>query len=201
MKKLLVTLLGMATMSSAVHGQAYFDFNNLAGTGTITIGAQHANGEGNTGDYVGSSYNVALYYSLTAISGNVDPTTLTFLAGSTVAFFGTTGSAGAGHSPNGDGAGLFDNGAAVIPSSTGGQTIYAEAVVWWGASGSFANARATGNNTGYSAPVAVRLAGPTDINIADMSGMASFPVGTPEPTTIAVGGLGAAVLLLFRRRK
>ncbi len=201
MKKIL-TVLVSAVAATAVYGQGYFNFNNLAASGTITIGAQHAAGEGNAGDYVGSSYNVGLYYSTTAISGVVDPSTLTFLAGSTTAFFGTTGSAGAGHSPAGDGAGLFDGAVATINGTADGQTLYAEAVVWWGGAASYSAALAAGQNVGVSAVVPIRLASGTDNTIADMGALTSFTVGiVPEPTTIALGGLGAAALLLFRRRK
>ncbi len=203
MKALLLVLVSMAT-ALAMQGQGYFNFNNLAASGTITIPAGGYVGEGNAGDYVGSTYDAALYYSLTPISGSVDPSTLTLAAGSTTAFFGTTGSL-PNHGPSADGAGLFDGGTVTITGTADGQTIYAEVAVWYAAGGavSYAAALASGQNTGFSSAIPIRLASGTDNTIGDMSGLSSFLVGEiiPEPATIALGALGGAALLLFRRRK
>lgn len=202
MKKIL-TIAVSVVAASAVYGQGYFNLNNLNSSGTITVGSLHATGQGNTGDYLGSTYSVAFYYSLTAITQPTAPSSLTAYTGASAVFFGTTGSAGAGHSPAGDGAGLFDGGPGPFINGTAdGQTIYVEAVVYWGAAANYAAAVTAGDNTGYSAPVAIRLASGTDQVVGDLTGMTSFTVGiVPEPTTIALGGLGAAALLLFRRRK
>jgi hypothetical protein len=203
MKKTLVIALSMAGLSTAVYGQGAMKFNNLNGTGNIKIGTPTAAGEGTVGNYVGSSYKVALYYSTSVISGAVDPTTLTLYSQSTVAFYGV----GASESSQANGAGFFDgnNTALVgpgIPGVTDGQTIYVEAVAYWGADSSYSAARTAGHNTGYSAAIPVRMATGTDNTLGDMSALAPFTVGVvPEPTTIALGGLGAAALLLFRRRK
>lgn len=202
MKALLLAVVTAAVVSVA-QGQGYFQFDNLNATGTITI-ATGGVGEGNGGDYPGSTYTAALYYSLTPISGPVFPSSLTLLGGSQTAFFGTTGSANQGHSPAGDGAGLFDGGAQTIPGSTpDGTIIYVEAVVYWSAAGSFPAALAAGDNTGYSSAVAIRLASGIDNYVADLSAMTSFEIGLiiPEPATLTLGALGGAALLLFRKRK
>jgi hypothetical protein len=55
----------------------------------------------------------------------------------------------------------------------------------------------TGNPAGSPPTPAALSVGPTAFN-----GLVLDPVGiTPEPTTLALGGLGAAALLMFRRRK
>ncbi len=201
MKTLLIAIVSAVAVSVA-QGQGYFNFDNIAASGTITLAPGHG-GEGNGGDYPGSTYDAALYYSLTPITGYVDPSTLTFAAGSTTAFYGTTGSAANGHSPIGDGAGLFDAGAVTIPGTADGQTIYVEAAVWYAASGaaSLAAAEAGGLNYGWSSAIPVRLASGTDNTIGDMSAMPSLVFPVPEPGTIALGALGGATLLLLHRQK
>lgn len=199
MKKIL-TVLVSAVAATAVYGQGYFNYNNLAGSGNIKIGAPPiAPGQGVTGNYVGSSYNVSLYYSLSPIAVPTDPLTLTAI---TVNGTATLYGVGASESSQANGAGFFQGTNPTISGTADGQTIYVEAAVWWGAAGSYSAAHAGPFNSGYSAPVAIRLASGADNVIGDLSGLAAFTVQeAPEPATIALGGLGAAALLLFRRRK
>jgi hypothetical protein len=203
MKKLVSIILGSFAMASAVYSQGAFNFNNLAASGTVAIVVDGVPGpQGHTGDYVGSTYNASLYYSLTPISGSVDPTTLTLVPGeSAVPFFGTTGPAPA-HGPTVDGAGLFDNGSAAISGTVDGQIVYVEVAAWYASAGSFSAARASGYLAGYSPSVAIRLASGTDMTIANLSSLGAFTLDViPEPSTFAFGGLGAAAFLLLRRRK
>lgn len=198
MKKIL-TVLVSAVAATAVYGQGYFNFNNLAATGTIKIGNPPiAPGEGVTGQFTGSSYSVSLYYSLTAITQATDPSTLTLIPATTAAMYGV----GASEATQANGAGFFQGPNATINGTSDGQTVYVEAAVWWTAAGSYTAAHAGPFNSGYSAPVAIRLASGGDQVIGDLSGLANFTVQeAPEPATLALGGLGAAALLLFRRRK
>jgi hypothetical protein len=208
MKAIIAIAVSVAMASAAYGGSGgALKFNNISATGTITIGPYSHPGEGTVGYFPGSDYNVSLFYSISPISGAVDPLSLTLYSPSTVAFYGTTGTA-PNHGPTVDGAGLFDanNTAFVgpgIPGVTDGQIIYVEAAVWYNGPGAtdYASAEALGYNTGYSQAISVRMATGTDPNLADMSAMPSFEVGeVPEPSTIALGVLGAAALL-FRRRK
>ena len=84
--------------------------------------------------------------------------------------------------------------------------VWLEVVSWNANQTTYANALANGSYIGYStvwaqgtgdgASVgAVPITPPT----GGFTGLTLVPV--PEPTTIALGGLGAAALLLFRRRK
>jgi hypothetical protein len=205
MKRTFAILGTSIAMATAVCGQGAFNFNNLAASGTLPIDIEGGpSSEGHTGDFLGSTFNASLYYSLTPISGKVDPTTLTLLSGEpAVSFFGTTGPAPA-HGPTVDGAGLFENGSATIPGTVDGQVVYLEVAVWYPGPGapSYATAFAHGYDAGYSPSVPIRLASGSDSTIADLSSLGAFTIHlVPEPSTVALGALGGAVLLLFRRRK
>jgi hypothetical protein len=77
--------------------------------------------------------------------------------------------------------------------------------VWYAGPGAtdYRSALANGYNAGWSQAVPIRLAsGVQDPYIADLRAMNSFGTGLiPEPSTTALGALGGAALLLFRRRK
>jgi hypothetical protein len=101
-------------MASASYGQAYFKFDNLLATGTITIESFPPAGypiipdEGANGDFPGSNYRASLYYSFSPpFFGIGDPAAFTPLASeSTVPFYGTTGKP-PNNGPNIDGAGYL----------------------------------------------------------------------------------------------
>lgn len=211
MKALLATFIGMAA-ASAAFGQnilttGYIDFSNVStwadGAANLLVDISGSIGEGATGDFFGSDYSVSLYYSLTPISGKVDPFSLTLYPGTTTPFFGTTGS-GPDHGPFVDGAGLFGGPEVVnFPGTSDGQIIYIETAVWYSGSGatSYANALELGDYAGYTSSVAIRLDSGTDPDVSDAQ-VAALEINlVPEPSTIALGALGGAALLLFRRRK
>jgi hypothetical protein len=208
--KAILAIAVSVTMASAAYGVGggALLFNNIRQTGTITIGPYSHAGEGTVGYFPGSDYNVSLFFSISPISGPVDPLSLTLYSPSTVAFYGTTGTA-PNHGPTVDGAGVFDGSSTAsvgpgIPGTTDGQIIYVEAAVWYNGAGAtdYASAEALGYNICYSQAISVRIATGPDPVLADMSAMPSFEVGiVPEPSTIVLGGLGAAAMLLLRRRK
>jgi hypothetical protein len=101
---------------------------------------------------------------------------------------------------------LFDGGTIPTPVGTsmpaGAYTMMARA---WFNGGQYANydaAKAAGRNTGYSIFNLTATAFPAG---APNTIFTPFTVGSagtvPEPSTFALAGLGAAALLLFRRRK
>jgi hypothetical protein len=204
MKAILAIAVSVTMASAAYAGNGgAMDFGNLNAMGTITLGPYSHPGEGSVGDLPGSDYNASLFYSISPVSGPVDPLSLTLYSPATVAFFGTTGPF------NTDGAGYFDSGdtaymAPGIPGVADAQTIYVETAVWYNGPGAtdYASAEALGYNVGHSVVISVRMSTGNDPNIADMSAMPSFEVGIiPEPSTIALGMLGGAALWLLRRRK
>ena len=123
-------------------------------------------------------------------------TRTTFLGGAT-----TTVSGG----PNVDGSGLWMAGPRDTGLPIGPATI--EVRAWYDPNHntSFDQAVALGVNYGMSFVYNINLVStstdPT-IQSLDSIGMAAFTVPTvPEPSTFALAGLGAAAMLIFRRRK
>jgi hypothetical protein len=198
MKKLAITLLSVAA-ATTMYGQGNFNFNDTASAAAITIGTVNAgSAEGLAGQFVGTGYSASFFYGA---PGSTGYSNLTYFANANTVFFGN----GVADADQSGGAGIFDGGNVVVPGlSTSGVIGVA---VWWsgpGANGvatSYAQALADGYNTGLSPLLTIPLATGVQFPVA-LDGLASFTVGTtPEPTTLALCGLGAASLLLFRRKK
>ncbi|HEY5915271.1 MAG TPA: PEP-CTERM sorting domain-containing protein [Verrucomicrobiae bacterium] len=89
-----------------------------------------------------------------------------------------------------------------------GGTARVQMVSWYGPFNTWVEAFSAweagtpGVGVGASNPLTLTLpSGPTDPNLAYLTGLQSFVVMIiPEPTTFALAGLGAAALLHFRRR-
>lgn len=99
----------------------------------------------------------------------------------------------------GAGAGYFLGGNKVIPTFGTGSSVKLIVAAFSTANGAdYLSARATGT-TGFSLPVTVALGGGTvpPPNLTGLQGFSVAPI--PEPSTIALGALGAAALLLRRR--
>ncbi len=199
MKKLAITLLSVAA-ATTMYGQGNFNFNNVSSAALITIASANAGpAEGLTGQFVGTGYSASFFYG--AVGSTAYSQLTYFGAGANTSFFGT----GAADADQTGGAGLFDGGNVIIPGATGNEVI--GVAVWWsggGANGvatSYAQAVADGYNTGLSPLLTIPLATGTLFPVA-LDGLGSFQVGVvPEPATLALCGLGAASLLLFRRKK
>ena len=112
----------------------------------------------------------------------------------------------------GSGAGYYDyasTGAQVaIPTVTPGGTAFVQVVAWEAAAGSFATAKASTNFKWGQSGIITAVTGnpgaapPTTPPL--MVGLTGFSLGmntaVPEPSTLALGLLGAATLLLRRRK-
>lgn len=99
-------------------------------------------------------------------------------------------------------AGYFLGGAVTFPAGTTGPASL-QVRAWKlvdGATWAAANAANGGAGVGVSQVIqAVLVNAPTPPN--NMVGLASFNMAVPEPSTFALGALGLAGLVLFRRRK
>lgn len=90
-----------------------------------------------------------------------------------------------------------------------GSTGLFQVVAWNGGYNDWASAYAAwlqgtpGVRIGASNPMILPVSlSPTDTSVPTLTGLESFSiVGVPEPSTFALVGLGAAALLIFRRRK
>lgn len=193
------TLLVMAAGMMAISGLAQ-------GTITFANGASSLvnidNGTTVAAAAASDSPRVALYYSTAASAPAIDPMTGLF-AGWTL----TTGGLGNVGVPV---AGRFSSGTRTAETATGGSSIWVFVAGWSGGYADYATAlqnnaftgvttawsQATGapNGTPPTAAVPMTL-GATGFNGLTLAG------SIPEPGTLALAGLGAASLLLLRRRK
>jgi len=220
MKKLL-TIAALVGATSLSFGQGYVSFFNSSGTRFSTNSAVGNAYFNPTAKPVGSYY-FALFAApttQTTISTATDPT----LNGWTyVAIATNTPQAGRLDGDNFDTTGGVNN-AVQTPGFAGGTTAdfavvgwsssigstWAAAQAWW-ANGTHAGSATTAGSFGINANVGL------NVIIANAGGPYNNPFGTgagqisgwglnyyavPEPTGFALAGLGAAVMLIFRRRK
>jgi|SRR6185369_2310365 hypothetical protein len=175
MKKLLI-LGGLLAMTSGAFAQGTLVFANLAGG----VNAPITNSLGQR--IVGpNNLLIDLYYSTT-----VGAATDTFIPGGFNVPFSTTTAGGGG--------GYFLGGTRTINGASG--TIVAQVRVWDSTKGGTFNIL---GEWGASSPFSLTLTVPP-ASPAAMTGLSSFGTIIPEPSTFALAGLGAA-LLIFRRRK
>ena len=194
MKKLLITAaLTVVTVASAL-AQGRVSFNNTAfGTNIITVGTQNmgaAGGTAGSGIAVGT-YSVQLVWAPDAVYGSQ--------AAFDAAVIGSSNPLAINAAP-----GIFAAGAVPNPTGTSmpGGTYQMQVRAWYNNAtyATYAAAYAAGVNTGLS-PLFTQVAtvSPTT---APTTFFAAFTVGVvPEPSSLALAGLGAAALLVFRRRK
>jgi len=110
----------------------------------------------------------------------------------------------------GQGAGLFYDSTSAGSDGQGdyavtgvapGGTAFYEVLGWEGSASTYAAAQAAGVALGQTA-VFSQTTGGGALPVPSLSGMPNLVLATvPEPTTLALCGLGAASLLLFRRKK
>ncbi len=94
-------------------------------------------------------------------------------------------------------AGYISSTIVTVPGRPGGTTVWVEMRAWEAGADTYDAALAGGRLYGKSDPIQLTLAeAPTPPN--DMVGLKSFSL-VPEPSTMALGLLGAAALLLRRR--
>jgi len=197
MKKTLLMLTVVVASALTMYGQGRVSFNNSGSGNVLTVTTNPAEahaGQGAAGSLLTTTYSVQLLWAPAGSYANTDAF-LAALMGSgpavTVGLFGD---------------GLFAGGATPSPTGTSMpvQAYTMAARAWWSNGGQFATfdaSRLAGNNTGWSpffnmTPTASPTPAPTTL------AMQSFSVNAvPEPSTFALAGLGAAALLLFRRRK
>jgi len=176
------------------------------GTAVLLGGTTTGSGTGLSGAYNGNSYEMGLYAdtSAAAVAADVLGTGSTAIqATDTIINFG-----GAGEGGYWTGNPLSAN----LPAFAGKSTVYFELAAWYsaGGAGTYAAAVAAGVPAGHdnASTVAIELGGGSSPAAVETnlngSGLQSFDLAvaasTPEPSTIALGVIGASAFL-FRRRK
>jgi hypothetical protein len=191
-KQLLVTLLaGVAATGAFAQGTISIDnINNVNQSATATSGGLFFQGPiTSPTPYNGAFLNIELLGGASA--GSLTPiATLT----------------GPNGFVNGGGPGQFadETGATYTLAGVASQgTAFLEVEAWEGSFTSLAAAQAANAAWGITPVFQNPTGGPgtPPVLAQDLVGMPALVLNTPEPTTIALGGLGAAALMLFRRRK
>ena len=184
MKKLIAATLLSTLVGFAAYGQGTLNFANAASAGGVTVNAPDFLNDGAT-KLSGSTYVAVLMAGASATSLSQIATT-----------------------PYGTG-GYFFGGTKAIPGIAGGGTAWVEILAFnttFGATYAAAVASGQPNAYGGSSPFSVVLADPTSSppgTPSALGGLKSFNLNppVPEPSTFALAGLGAAALMIFRRRK
>jgi len=182
-------------------GQGFLNFSWF-GTGSQGIQiAQRCNPPSQlAGWYLSGDYSVQAWMAAGAgqAEGSLVP-----IAATKAVFIGGATTTAAG-SPTTDGSGLWQGPVADTGLAMGAATIQVRAWYDPNHNTTWDQALAGLRNAGKSLVYNITLVGNTDptINSLDTVGMAPFTVAfCPEPSTFALAGLGAAALLMFRRRK
>jgi hypothetical protein len=205
MKKTILASLLIAglTVSGYSQGVIYFDGSNNhnASAGAASGGQVFLNGNLDTTQDInaqllmfnGTSYVPVVTLLLSA--GTTATTTVNF--GSTQGAVGDITDFGGGAPFDASGNGYQENFAA-YPAGSVGQF---EVAGWMGQFSSLAAAQTAGQLTGITGPFNVTLTSPTG-TANDISSMPALVLTTvPEPSIIALCGLGSAAFMLIRRRK
>jgi len=189
-----IAALGLAASSFA---QGTISFVNSATTLVTTN-----NGQGNAGNSTsGFGTKIQLYYQLK--TGATAPTALAasdFLAGTVGSWVLMPGTAGNVGSPLAGRFGAFavTTGTDVAPAGN----VWLQAVAWNGGATTASQASAAATYAGVSTVWSQGTGDGASVGAVPTSGLFTGLVLTPvpEPSTIALAGLGAASLLLFRRK-
>ncbi len=186
MKKSILTTLVAACTSASAHAQGTVIFENSFSTGAITTGVS-----GNP--YAGAgTYTVALLWAPGNIPGVAQN------AFTVIGTFGPAGTqAGFFFDPN-----VLTTGAATVPGTVG---VF-EVQGWLGNYSSYAAAVASGEPYFGQSPEFLNSTGNPNLPgfppVQTTGWDGNLLIFTwPEPSTVAIAGLGASVWLYFRRRK
>lgn len=195
-KSVILAILGLSVAAVSSYGQGSVAFNTYVANNSVGILTTYGNGP-SVGTGLDNTFTGELLWSLTN-PGDVASTASTvgnplnplLQLGSATGTFNTPSTVLAGYITGNP----LNLSAAQLNGAT---TIYCEMVAFngsaWGAS----------TYQGHSASFAVAVAtGATPPDPNQINAMAPFQVFlVPEPTTMALGGLGLASLLLFRRKQ
>lgn len=204
MKKLL-TLAALASLTLSAFGQGQVLFNNRATSATPPLNSPIYLDVVGGVKLEGATYRAALLGGAvgsvaTSLSGIGNLATLASPnSGATWVTFRTGGTFGGAVAVGSDGA-------RILPTVAYGQSAVLQMVAWAGNYTTWADAYAAGmaaqTKFGWSNPITITTSTSlTDPNLPVLQGLNSFAITlVPEPSSMALLGLGAAALMIFRRR-
>jgi hypothetical protein len=189
MKKILSAMLISVVASVAAYAQGTVNFVNLSSNPALNAPVFHNNG---TTRLDGVGYMAELLGGTSAGSLSLQGVATPFLSGG--------------------GAGYFNGSTRVINGVAEGAIAFLQVRAWntafgatyalASAAGQAGQADAYGFSNIFSVTTGAPNGGPPPTVPATMVGLTTFTLNPiPEPSTFALAGLGAAALLLFRRRK
>src|ERR1051325_2237321 len=194
-KKFLLLVASIMTLSLSSYAQGFFGMVWYDGVHGISLGFDV--NPGPAGALLGSEYSAEAYAGTVGFpESSLSPVAQSLFA------FDLNGPTALGKTAA-DGSGQFYKAQAVDAGLPYGQAAI-QIRAWYnnGQYPTYEAARAAGVNAGKSPVMTIRLATPTNagFQILNDIGMEPFTIGLiPEPSTIALAGLGLASLLLNRR--
>jgi hypothetical protein len=195
MKKLILSVTAIAGFSMASFAQGTITFDSSSSANVVSIlGVVDTT----------QDINAELLYSSTGAAGTFSPVVTLLLGGSptTGPGLGQIGYATGDITDNSNGTIYSDQGASfIIPNIAGSTAAFFEVEGWLGSANSLAGAVAAGAPSGTSAVFSEVLSSASSPTQASLDVMPSLNlVAVPEPSTLAMAGVGLASMLFFRRK-
>jgi hypothetical protein len=208
-KSIVLAVLGLSAGVVSSYGQGFIQFNSYAAHNSssyVAVYGDTANGGTLNAAVANGTFTIELLYSTTAINESASSSYGALNAGWLVASTGTsdnTGVPGTAYGPN------FS-----LPSYVAGTQVYFEFAAYSGAAYGTA-----GDYAGHSASFHQGMQGPAELVwyadgnpssgagsgsgiLAPTYSVFSVPVSSPEPSSLALAGLGGfGMLMAFRRKK
>jgi hypothetical protein len=197
-KSIVLAILGVAAGATASYGQGTVNFSNYYSTSSPTVNYANSNVPvGKAGLSLGSEFSAELAWA-TGVVGSTS--SLAFLA-STITPFGLGGpSTPAADGQASVGAGWYNAGTQILAASglPAGTVVTLDVFAF--NNGSLGASTINGSSGLFQVTVGGGTTPPATLN-GTVAGHFLVANAIPEPTTMALGGLGLAALMLFRRKQ
>jgi len=197
-KTIFIAVLGMAATVASTYGQGAVAFSSyFANGGAGALTTQFLGGAA-----VGSTYQAELFYFIGTLSDPVSGNTSSIIADPNASFTALASSITTYTLGGANGvAGYFDGPTVTIPGYTSGPITWQ--IIAWSGGGSYDAALSRGRSGSFTDSSIALLGNPVGI-VGDNAtgGQPAFVVApVPEPTTLALAGLGGLASLVALRRK
>jgi hypothetical protein len=198
-KTLVLSILGLAAAAVSSHAQGSIAFDTYTAENSVGIITTYGSGP-NVGTGIGSTFTGELLWSSTLI--NDSATTGPVTAGSLITAGWTVGDTYTFATPNG----IIAPGYITAPQNLNitaavGTSLYFEVVAFTGASYATAGGYA-GHSATFTGTLVTGITSPSGNQLNNLTPFSVYSVtAVPEPTTLALAGLGGLASLVAIRRK